>query len=225
MSVLLKQKPPVVLYRTVRSEKTRREVLDVAVDLASAEGLEALTIGRLAEAVEMSKSGLFAHFGSKEGLQLATVDRARDIFVDKVIQPSLAAAPGTACLAAMLDSWLSYVESIVFRGGCFFAAVSAEFDSRPGAVRDKIAKLTKTWITALEEEARRAQALKQLSESVDVGQLVFELHAYVQEANWAFKLFDDADAFMRARAAIASRIAASRTASIKNKRETERQSK
>jgi AcrR family transcriptional regulator len=215
----MKQRAPIILYHTVQSEKTRREILDVAVDLASAEGLEALTIGRLAEAVEMSKSGLFAHFGSKEGLQLATVDRARDIFVDKVIQPSLAAAPGAERLVVMLDSWLSYVERIVFRGGCFFAAVSAEFDSRPGAVRDEIVKLTKTWITALETEARRAQALKELSERVDIQQLVFELHAYVQEANWAFKLFDDNSAFMRARAAITNRITVSRPASIKNKKE------
>ncbi len=218
----MRQKAPVILYHTVQSGKTRREILDVAVDLASAEGLEALTIGRLAEAVEMSKSGLFAHFGSKEELQLATVDRAKDIFVDKVIQPSLAAAPGAERLVAMLDSWLSYVEQIVFRGGCFFAAVSAEFDSRPGAVRDKIAKLTKTWIAALEDEVGRAQSLEQLSESVNVPQLVFELHAYVQEANWAFKLFDDSSVFSRARAAISDRIAVSRAAPIKKRK---RQSK
>jgi AcrR family transcriptional regulator len=217
----MRQKAPVILYHTVQSEKTRREILDMAVDFASAEGLEALTIGRLAEAVEMSKSGLFAHFGSKEGLQLATVDRAREIFVDKVIQPSLVAAPGAARLVAMLDSWLSYVERIVFRGGCFFAAVSLEFDSRPGAVRDEIAKLTKSWIVALESEARRAKALKQLPESVDVQQLVFELHAYVQEANWAFKLFDDRGAFARARAAIANQVGLSPSASInKKKRQT-----
>jgi hypothetical protein len=100
------------------------------------------------------------------------------------------------------------VQRAVFRGGCFFAAASAEFDSRPGLVRNKIAELTRAWVVALEEEVKEAQRLKQLSKEADPHQLVFELHAFVQEANWAFKLFDDKNAFARAESAIARRLAA-----------------
>jgi hypothetical protein len=95
----------------------------------------------------------------------------------------------------------------VFRGGCFFAAASAEFDSRPGRVRNRIAELTKAWMLALQEEIRFAQRQKEISDSVNPAQLAFELHAYVQEANWAFKLFNDKSAFLLARRAIAQRIA------------------
>jgi FPC/CPF motif-containing protein YcgG len=96
----------------------------------------------------------------------------------------------------------------VFRGGCFFAAASAEFNSRPGPVRDEIAALTKSWLVALQDVIAFARAAKQIRASVNPIQLAFELHAYVQEANWAFKLFNDKSAFSRARQAIASRLAA-----------------
>jgi AcrR family transcriptional regulator len=173
------------------------------VDIASAEGLEGLSIGRLASEMEMSKTGVFAHFGSKEELQLATVNVAKEIFLAEIVAPALKHSPGISRLLAFLDGWLSYVERIVFRGGCFFAAASAEFDSRPGVVRDKIVELTR----ALEDEVRKAQKLKQLSRVASPRQLVFELHAFVQEANWAFKLFDEKGAFARAKAAINDRIA------------------
>ena len=96
----------------------------------------------------------------------------------------------------------------MFRGGCFFAAASAEFDSRPGPVRDEIAALTKSWLAALQDEIGFARSAKQIRAAVDPVQLAFELHAYVQEANWAFKLFNDKSAFSLARRAIASRLAA-----------------
>jgi AcrR family transcriptional regulator len=155
----------------------------------------------------MSKTGVFAHFGSKEELQLATVDMARDIFLAQVFEPALKSPRGVSRLSALLNAWLSYVERIVFPGGCFFAAVAAEFDSRPGKVRDKIGKLAKAWLLALEDEVREAKRLNQFSKKADPHQLAFELHAYVQEANWAFKLFDDKTSFARARRAIANRIA------------------
>jgi tetracycline repressor-like protein len=107
----------------------------------------------------------------------------------------------------MLENWLGYVERIVFRGGCFFAAASAEFDSRPGVVRDQIAELTRSWLAALQEEIAVAVLNKELTRSIEPAQLAFELHAYVQEANWAFKLFNDESAFARARRAIHSRLA------------------
>ena len=196
-----------VLYHTDQATKTRRDILQVAVDIASAEGLEGLSIGRLATELEMSKTGIFSHFGSKEQLQLATVEAAKEIFLEQVAQPPLKSPQGVPRLKAMLEHWLGYVERIVFRGGCFFAAASAEFDSRPGRVRNRIAELTKAWMLALQEEIRFAQRQKEISDSVNPAQLAFELHAYVQEANWAFKLFNDKSAFLLARRAIAQRIA------------------
>jgi len=198
---------PAVLYHTDQATKTRRDILQVAVDIASAEGLEGLSIGRLATELEMSKTGIFSHFGSKEQLQLATVEAAKEIFLEQVAQPPLKSPQGVPRLKAMLEHWLGYVERIVFRGGCFFAAASAEFDSRPGRVRNRIAELTKAWMLALQEEIRFAQREKEISDSVNPAQLAFELHAYVQEANWAFKLFNDKSAFLLARRAIAQRIA------------------
>lgn len=185
-----------------RGEKTRQEILKVAMDIASAEGLEGLTIGRLAQELSMSKSGLFSHFGSKEELQLATVDAARAVFVTEVAEPSFSVERGLARLKAMLEAWLSYVERSVFRGGCFFFAVSAEMDDRPGPVRDLVAELTKSWLDAIEEEIRQAQTVGQLNSEADVALLAFQLHAFAQEANWSFRLHDDKQAFARARAAI-----------------------
>src|SRR3984893_3143683 len=143
---------PVVLYQQARATRTRVEILAVAVDLASAEGLEGLSIGRLATELRMSKTGIFAHFGSKEQLQLATVDAAKQVFLEQIVQPALECSRGIPRLRAILDNWIGYVERIVFRGGCFFAAASAEFDSRPGPVRDEIAALTKAWLVAIERE-------------------------------------------------------------------------
>jgi len=199
---------PTVLYHTDQANETRGKILQVAVDVASAEGLEGLSIGRLATELEMSKTGIFAHFGSKEQLQLATVETAKQIFLEQVVQPAFRCSRGIVRLKAMLENWLGYVERVVFRGGCFFAAASAEFDSRPGAVRDQIAELTKAWMVALQEEIAFAQSQKEIRASAKSGQLAFELHAYVQEANWAFKLFNDKSAFLLARRAIADRIAA-----------------
>lgn len=208
---------PIVLYHTNQAAKTRRKILAVAVDIASAEGLENLSIGRLAAELRMSKTGIFAHFGSKEHLQLATVETARQIFLEQVAKPALASPRGLPRLQAMLQYWLGYVEGIVFRGGCFFAAASAEFDSRPGAVRDQIAELTRAWIVGLQGEIAFAQSRKEILASIDARQLAFELHAYVQEANWAFKLFDDKSAFPLARRAIVDRIAAASAKQVRIK--------
>jgi AcrR family transcriptional regulator len=165
-----------------------------------------LSIGRLATELRMSKTGIFAHFGSKEELQVATVDHAKEIFLLEVVKPALGEPRGRKRLEAMLESWLGYVERSVFRGGCFFAAASLEFDSRPGRVREEVAELTKAWMDALRREIARAKGRKEIRGSVAPAQLAFELHAYVQEANWAYKLFGDKFAFTRARGAIADRI-------------------
>ena len=196
-----------VLYRGTRALRTRAEILASAADLASADGMEALSIGRLARELRMSKTGIFAHFGSKQELQLATVAAAKEVFLAQVVKPSLAATRGLPRLTAMLENWLRYVERIVFRGGCFFAAASLEFDSRPGPVRAEVAALCSAWLGALRDEIAFAQRQLQMSSVEAPSQLAFELHSYVQEANWAFKLFDQKKAFSFARKAIAARLA------------------
>lgn len=202
---------PAVRYRTQQASETRQQILRKAIDISSAEGLEGLSVGRLAAELAMSKTGVFSHFGSKQELQLATVEAAKEVFLKRVVNPALEKPRGTVRLKAMLSNWLDYVEKIVFRGGCFFAAASAEFDSRPGAVRNQIALLTKTWLRGLEDEIRFAKTDGQFRPSIDPAQLAFELHAYVQEANWAFKLFNDQAAFQLARRAIAQAIRAAST--------------
>lgn len=177
----------------------------MAADIASAEGLEGLSIGRLATELKMSKTGVFAHFGSKEELQIAAVNRAKEVFLEQVVKPAIAEPRGVRRLKAMLASWLNYVERSIFRGGCFFAAASLEFDSRPGRVRDAVADLTKAWMDALRNEIACAKAQKEIGRATVPAQLAFELHAFVQEANWAYKLFGDRTAFSRARRSIDDR--------------------
>lgn len=187
--------------RRIKGATTRDGILSVAVDIASAEGLEGLTIGRLAREAGMSKSGLFAHFGSKQELQLAAVDRASAIFIEKVIESTRDRAVGLPRLYAIQSRWIDYVENDTFRGGCFFAAASAEFDGRPGPVRERIASLTRYWRELLETEVARARDLGHVDPKTEPALLAFQLHAFLQEANWAYQLFGDQKAFEQARAA------------------------
>ena len=194
------------MSRKAQGERTRKAILETAVHIASAEGLEGLTIGRLALELSMSKSGLFAHFGSKEELQVATVEAAREIFIREVIKPAFEATQGLLRLWKLCDTWLAYVQSGVFRGGCFFAAVAAEFDSRPGPVRDRIAEIMKEWLAALRNAIVEAQNAGHLDQAIDATQLAFEFNSLELGANWAFQLYDDPRAFKRAREAILERL-------------------
>jgi AcrR family transcriptional regulator len=191
--------------RRPRGLKTRRAILRKAVNLASLEGLESLTIGRLASTLQISKSGLFAHFGSKEDLQCAVVDEARDVFVEKVVRPAFQFR-GLERLRALCENWLSYGKDKVFPGGCFFSAASLEFDDRPGRVRDRIVELMKKWLGHLEQAARDAQSAGEIRKEVDVRQLAFEIQALAMGANWRSRLFRDPDAFRAAGVAIFQRI-------------------
>src|SRR5580698_4987741 len=191
--------------RRPRGLKTRRAILRKAVNLASLEGLEGLTIGKLASALRISKSGLFAHFGSKEDLQCAVVDAAREIFVEKVVRPAYEFR-GLKRLRSLCENWLSYGEGKVFPGGCFFSAASLEFDDRPGAVRDRILTLMKKWLGNLEHAARDAQSAGEIRKDVDVRQLAFEIQALAMGGNWSSRLFRDQTAFSSAKAAILRRI-------------------
>lgn len=197
---------PAARARKAHGERTRQGILERAVDVASAEGLEGLTIGRLASETGMSKSGLFAHFGSKEELQLATVEEARRVFIREVVRPAFEAQEGLLRLWKLCDIWLSYVHGGVFRGGCFFAAAASEFDSRPGPVRDRIAEIMKEWLAVLKRAVMDAQSAGQLERSVDPVQLAFEFNALELGANWAFQLYGDRQAFARARDAILERL-------------------
>ena len=194
-----------------RTAQVRRDILARAVDLASVEGLKGLTIGRLAEAISMSKSGLFAHFGSKEDLQLAVVEAAREVFEREVLAGTEEEEAGLRRLAGLAAGWLRYMEKGLFRGGCFFAAVASEVDDRPGRVRDRVADLTLGWSAALATEAEAAIDAGHLDARADPAQLAFELHAFLQEANRAFQLHGDAEAFRRAARAMRRTLAAAAT--------------
>jgi AcrR family transcriptional regulator len=194
----------------MKGERTRQSILERAVDLASLEGLEGLTIGRLADDLNMSKSGLFAHFGSKEDLQLATIEAAAQRYIREIFTPALEQPRGFPRLMAICESWLSYVRRGVFPGGCFFAAASFEFDSRPGAVRDTVRRLMDDWIGALEKAIRMAKDEGHLRKDVDPSQLAFELNSLFFGANFAYYLRNDADAIEKARLAVQQRLEALR---------------
>lgn len=181
---------------------TRREILETCVDIASAEGLNGLTIGRLAGELNMSKSGLFAHFGSKEDLQIATLETASRIFVTEVVEPTANIEHGLPRLTAFLDAWINSLANTRNRGGCFFYAVSAEMDDRPGKVREFVAKLTREWIDALTREMKLAIRLGELKKSCDAELLVFQLHGFVQEGNWFRRLHKNNGAFRMTRESV-----------------------
>jgi AcrR family transcriptional regulator len=185
-----------------KGARTRNSILDASVDIASAEGLGGLTIGRLAGELGMSKSGLFAHFGSKEDLQIATVRQARDVFIREIVAPTATIEPGIRKLTLLLNNWIQFVEKSFFRGGCFFFAASAEMDDRPGRVRDLIAHLTMSWIRVIEAEIRASRDNAEISNDGDTQMLAFRFHAFVQEANWFFRLHHRSDAFEMARRSI-----------------------
>jgi AcrR family transcriptional regulator len=178
-----------------KGAETREAILDLAVNLASAEGLEGLTIGRLATEMEMSKSGLFGHFGSKQELQLATVAAAAERFRLAVVVPALEAPEGSPRLRAMADAYLSHLESEAYPGGCFWAATAAEYDDRPGPVRDTIAHAVDAWLDELERQAR-------IAGHPDPEQVAFELQALVMAANSRRRLSGDSRSFKLARAAV-----------------------
>jgi AcrR family transcriptional regulator len=193
--------------RRTRSDgdRTRRSILDTAVRLATVEGLERLSIGRLAEESGVSKSGLFAHFRSKEKLQLATIEAAREIFVREIIAPAIAAPGPHERIEQLCERFLSYVERLVFPGGCFFAVAAAEVGARPGPVRERIAKYQRQWMQLLEHNIAEAQAAGLLDDA-PASQIAFECNALMIAANTAFVLHGDRVALERARRAIQVRL-------------------
>lgn len=182
-------------------ERTKQLILETAVRLATVEGLDGLSIGNLANATGVSKSGVYAHFDSKEDLQLATVETARTLFIEVVVIPALE-AKGLERLQALCESFLSYVEHRTLPGGCFFAAAAAELGGRSGPLKALVATNQTDWISLLTAAAEEAKATGQLLTDTEVPVLVFELNALVISANTGFILHDDPAIISRARAAI-----------------------
>jgi AcrR family transcriptional regulator len=195
--------------RAPRSDgiRTRQAILDEAARLATVEGLDGLSLARLAERVGMSKSGLFAHFGSKEELQLATVERATAIFDEVVVRPAAEAPDGLERLRTLLEAFLGHVEVAVFPGGCFFASAAAELDTRAGPVRERALGVVAEWTEALERAVRDAQDEGLIAPDLDAAQLVFELDSYLMLANAQFVASGSREPLERARRAIAARLA------------------
>jgi len=188
-------------------DRARARIVEQAAELATVEGIEGLSIGRLADATGVPKSSVHALFGSKEELQLATITAARDSFIAEVVNPALETAePGRARLRALCEGFLSYVERRVFPGGCFFVAAAAELGGRPGRVHDRVARVQHQWRSLLVHEARTAAENGELARDVDPAQLAFELGVILAGTNIVSVLHDDHDAIERARAAVDSRL-------------------
>ena len=189
-----------------KGQRTRASILEVAAALATEEGLDPLSIGRLAEATGMSKSGLFAHFGSKGELQLATVEHAAKLFVAEVIDPARSAPKGVARVWALCDHMIGYSERQVFPGGCFFAATSFEYNNRPGPVRDRIEGMIRSWLSYLEHAVEQAQEAGELDPKASAREISFQLDAFAQASNAQYQLFRDPQVFDDARRAIHERL-------------------
>lgn len=181
---------------------SRSSTLRTAVDLASVEGLEGITIGRLADALQMSKSGLIGRFGDKEQLQRAVLSAAIERFTDAVWRPASTAAPGRERLAAIIDAWIGHLRDGVFPGGCFVTTASVEYDARPGPLRDDAAEAVCRWLGVLEGEARHARDAGDLPAGREPADVAWELHALASGGSVAGRLLGDETALDRTRAAM-----------------------
>ncbi len=195
-----------------KGEQTRVAVLDRAVELASAVGLEGLTIGRLAGEAHLSKSGLFAHFASKEDLQVKTLERAAERFVEVVVRPALAARRGEPRVRELFQRWLDWPEAVSQPGGCIFVAASAELDDRPGPARDRLVQLQRDWLDVLAGAVRVAKDEGHFRAGVDPEQLAFEIYGIMLMTHLASRLLRDRQALPRARRAFERLLQSARAA-------------
>jgi AcrR family transcriptional regulator len=190
-----------------KGQASRDTILRTAATMATTRGLDGLSIGDLAAEVGMSKSGLYAHFKSKEELELATIETASVIFDREVVQPVTQAPAGTARLRALVNSFLSYLERRVFPGGCFFAAVAMELDTRPGPTRDRVVEVLNSWRASLRQCLLDAQANREIDPRADVDQAVFEVQAMLFAANFLFVMTNDPIRLTQARRGVESVLA------------------
>jgi AcrR family transcriptional regulator len=193
-----------------KGEKTRAEILEVALNQASQVGLEGLSIGTLAKDVGMSKSGLFAHFGSKHELQIAVIDLAAQVFIDTVIRPAIRRPRGEPRIRALFENWLTWTERAALEGGCVLASTPWEFDDRPGPVRDLFEQTLSELHHTLAKAARIAIHEGHFSPDLDVEQFAFELHSILLGYHVQWRLFRRSDASGRARRAFERLLDASR---------------
>jgi AcrR family transcriptional regulator len=185
-----------------QARDTRAAILDRALEVASVDGLEGLTFGRLADDMALSKAGLVGHFKSKERLQLDTLARAVELFRRRVIEPSESSEPGMPRLLRICRDWSSYLGHPDVPGGCFLTSASFEFDDRPGAVREALLDIEKQWRAMLTREVRTAIAAGDLPADTDPRQIAFELMSVAVGATQAQQLLGDRDARKRCRAAM-----------------------
>ncbi len=194
----------------LRGQETRRRIMRRAVDVATREGLEALTIGRVAKAMGLSKATILGHYASKETLQLATLAAGRERFIEDVVAPTVDLPPGIVRLERLLDGWIDQISEVA--GGCFFASVAAEFDARPGPIRDETRKILRHWVKGLSAVIEEAKEHRHLRADVDSSQVAFELHGVELALNLRLQLFDEKAAISRARRAMHERIRSCATA-------------
>lgn len=189
-------------------ERSRTAILREAARLATVEGIGGLSIARLADAVGMSKSGLFAHFGSKQELQLATMEAASAIFAEHVLEPALAAPTAIERIRRLAENYVRYVEGATFPGGCFFASVASEMDTHPGPVRDVATGFMTGWLELLATTVREAQAEGSIDPGLEPAQLAFEIEADLLLSNALFVIDPASRPTDRARRALERRLAA-----------------
>ena len=181
------------------ARRTRASIVDRAVAVSSLEGLEGVTIGRLAGDLGMSKSGVLGHFGTKEELQLAALDAALAVFRAEVWERASGRQPGLPRLLALCDAWTRYLAGDVFPGGCFLTAAAAEFDGRGGPVRDAVGEALDLWYRVLEEDVRTAVTAGDLLRGTDPHAVAFQLNALAMAANQRVQLLGDRAATKTAR--------------------------
>jgi len=191
--------PPKADAAPSKGQASRTTILLAATKLATTKGLDGLSIGDLAAEVGMSKSGLYAHFKSKEELELAIIDTASDVFSREVLQPALAAPAGVQQLLALVDSFLAHLERRVFPGGCFFAAAAMELDTRPGLARDRVVEVQGRWLSLLTKCLADGQSIGEIDSEVDVPQAVFETQAMLLAANFQFVMTNHPTPLVQAR--------------------------
>ena len=183
--------------------ESRRTILLAAAELATTRGLEGLSIGELAQHIGMSKSGLYAHFKSKEELELATIETAARIFERDVLGPASESPGGLGRVLALSEAFLRHLERRVFPGGCFFATVSVQLAARPGRPRDRVTELLqKRWLEQFAEALGQAVVGGELPRDTDIDQMVFEITAMLVRANFTWIVTGDTRVLDQARIGI-----------------------
>ncbi|MCL4820060.1 MAG: TetR/AcrR family transcriptional regulator [Vicinamibacteria bacterium] len=190
-----------------KGELTRQKALEASVGLASRLGLGGLTIASLADELGLSKSGLFAHFQSKEALQVQTLEAAAERFTDAVIRPALAAPRGVPRLRELCERWLVWPRVVPQEGGCLFVAAAVELDDQPGPARDTLVRIQRDWLDFLAGTVRIAVAEGHFQPKTDAAQLAFEIYGVMLSTHHAHRLLGDPKAASRARRALDDLIA------------------